>query len=273
MHHKSYLPESRRCLSGWKICFSELDSDGLGGAAMKKQTKTTDTPGRRAAAYWFEDGLPEILGGLVLLACLLILLAAHLRWINSVLFIILWNIGILFWLALYKWGWKILDFIKTRLTYPRAGYASPPGDPDPDMDLLYDLFGKTRPRPILTFRTAPPLKTNVTNFKNCFFIILGITAFFSPFSTKGWIVMLIMLTLAALLYLMTRRDAHAYTLVSILPVAAAGLLAAFLKLPSDIFPFIPLLIVSLWLVARGAWLLAGFLHTHPRHEEFKGVRV
>lgn len=240
---------------------------------MEKQTKISDSPGRRAAAYWFEDGLPEILVGCILLFCILVLLAKYLDWINDVLSLALWCCGFFFAVALYTKGWKVLDFIKTRFTYPRAGYASPPGEPDPDLDLFYNLFGKTKPKPILTFQTALPLKTNVTNFKNCLFMILGITAFFSPLCTKGWIVMLITIVVAALLYLMTRRDAHAYTWFSVLPVAAAGLLAAFLKLPSDILPFIPLFIVGVWLVARGAWLLARFLHTHPLQEEFKGGRV
>lgn len=201
------------------------------------------------------------------------MLAAHLQWINYVLFVVLYSTGFTLLITMYKWGWKVLDFIKTRLTYPRSGYATPPGDPDPDQDFIYDLFGKTKPKPILTFRTAPPLKTNVTNFRNRLFLILAIGGFSSPLCREGWAAALITLAIAVLLYLMTRRDAHSYTWVSVLPVALEGLLVAFWDLLPDIRSFIPLLVLSGWLVIRGMWLLIRFLRTHPRLEELDGGRL
>lgn len=235
-----------------------------------KTAVQNESPGRRAAAYWFEDGLPELLAGLMLLVFFLVMLAAYLRWINPVLFIVLWSAGFTFIFTLPAWGWKVLDFIKTRLTYPRSGYATPPGDPGPGQDFFYDLLGKRKSETILTLRTAPPPKTNVTNFGFRIIIILAIMGFFSPLCTKGWAVALITLAMAAMLYLITRRDAHAYTWISVLPVALAGLMAAFWDLPPDIRKFIPLLIVSGWLVVRGAWLLVRFLHKHPRPGELNG---
>jgi hypothetical protein len=101
-------------------------------------------------------------------------------------------------------------------------------------------------------------------------MVLAILGFFTPICTKGWAVALATLAMAALLYLMTRRDAHAYTWVSVLPVALAGLLAAFLDLPPDIRIVIPLLIVSGWLVVRGLWFLIRFLHKYPRPGEPNG---
>jgi len=238
-----------------------------------KRAIQNESPGRRAAAYWFEDGLPELLAGLILLLSSLVLLAKHLQWIDTVLFLVLWSVGYTLLISIYTWGWKFLDYIKTRLTYPRSGYVAPPGDPDPDQDFFYDLFGKTKSKPILTLRATPPLKTNVTNFRNRLFLILGITAFFSPLCRQGWTVALLTLAMAVLLYLMTRRDAHAYSYISVLPVALAGLLAAFLDLPSNVWGFIPLLILSGWLIIRGIWLLIRFLKTHPRIGELDGGRL
>lgn len=235
-----------------------------------KNAVQNESPGRRAAAYWFEDGLPELLAGLMFLACFLVLLAGFLRWINYVLFVVLWSVGFTFLFTLPAWGVKVLDFFKTRLTYPRSGYATPPGDPGPGQDFFCDLLGKRKSVTILTLRTPPPPNTNVTNFWFRIIMVLAILGFFTPICTKGWAVALATLAMAALLYLMTRRDAHAYTWVSVLPVALAGLLAAFLDLPPDIRIVIPLLIVSGWLVVRGLWFLIRFLHKYPRPGEPNG---
>jgi len=237
---------------------------------MNVQVEQIESPGRRAAAYWFEDGLPELLAGFILFLCFLLMLAVYLRWINLILFMVLWSVGLTFVLTLPAWGWRVLDLIKTRLTYPRSGYATPPGEPGPGQDFFYDHLGKRNSETILTLRTAPPPKTNVTNFGFRIIIILAIIGFFSPLCTKGWAVALVTLSMAVMLYLITRRDAHAYTWVSVLPVALVGLLVAFLDLPPDIRRFIPLLIVSGWLVVRGAWLLIRFLHKHPRPGELNG---
>ena len=80
-----------------------------------KNAVQNESPGRRAAAYWFEDGLPELLAGLMFLACFLVLLAGFLRWINYVLFVVLWSVGFTFLFTLPAWGVKVLDFFKTRL--------------------------------------------------------------------------------------------------------------------------------------------------------------
>ena len=240
-----------------------------------KMAVQNKSPGRRAAAYWFEDGLPELLAGLMFFVCFLVLLASYLKWINYVLFMVLWNVGITFLLTLPAWGWKVLDLVKTGLTYPRSGYATPPGDPGPGQDFFYDLLGKRKRETILTFRTPPPQKTNVTNFGFRFQIIfiLAILAYFIPFCIKGWSVALVTLAMAAVLHLITRRDAHAYTWFSVLPVALAGLLAAFLDLPPNTRTIIPILILSGWLVIRGLWLLVRFLRTHPRLEELDSGRL
>jgi hypothetical protein len=238
-----------------------------------KMAAQNESPGRRAAAYWFEDGLPELLAGLVFLVCFLVSLAAYLRWIPFPLFGVLWSAGLVVLITLPAWGWKVLDFIKTRSTYPRSGYAVPPGDPGPDQDFFHDLSGKRKPASILTLRPPPPLKTNVTNFRFRLLMILAIAGFLSPFCTKGWAVALVTLAMAAVLYLITRRDAHSYSWVSVLPVALAGLLAAFLDLPPDIRRLIPVLILSVWLIVRGSWLLVRFLRTHPRLEQMDGGRL
>jgi len=163
--------------------------------------------------------------------------------------------------------------VKSWLTYPRAGYASPPGDTAPDQDPIVGLFGTGKPSPILSLRIQPPQKTNVSNFKNRIFITMGIVGFLSPLCRERWAIALIMLVIALLLLLLTRKDAYAYSWVSVLPVVVAGILVVILDIPTNIRPVTPMLILTGWLVIRGIWLLVRFLRTHPSSGEFEGGRL
>ncbi len=83
--------------------------------------------GQRAAAYWFSDGLPELLFGFALAACG----AVGLAWIvylPNELMRVAFGLTLLGLIALSIWDRKVLDALKARLTYPRTGYAQPPAD-------------------------------------------------------------------------------------------------------------------------------------------------
>ena len=81
--------------------------------------------GRRAASYWFEDGLPELLFGFALaLLGITTLLAGRYLSLN-------WTRGltagaVLTLLAVWFFHRQVLDVLKARITYPRTGYAQPP---------------------------------------------------------------------------------------------------------------------------------------------------
>ena len=108
--------------------------------------------GRRAAAYWFIDGLPEIVFGILYFAWGGIGLVwgfslqnPWMKWATLAAFPI--------FLLVYWNDLKILDFCKARMTYPRTGFVSPPAEPPQDRD------------EIVTLRTAPPIERNVTSFR------------------------------------------------------------------------------------------------------------
>lgn len=89
---------------------------------------------RRARSYWYIDGLPQIVGGVALLL-FATLLWLFLRWpISNVTigFILL-----LTFLAITFRAQQILEWVKSRVTYPRTGYAAVPPLPPPDNAFFY----------------------------------------------------------------------------------------------------------------------------------------
>jgi hypothetical protein len=104
---------------------------------MDTQSRTTGAQ-HRAWNYWFEDGLPTLVGGL---GCLLF----------GVSFIFDRSPFRLVLLAAYGVillrNRPIIEWLKTRLTYPRTGYVTPP----------YSSQGELTPLPELA---AVSLKTN-----------------------------------------------------------------------------------------------------------------
>ncbi len=94
-----------------------------------KEQPLPDTPGRRAAAYWFIDGLPEIVAGAGLAA-----LGGGAVWFGQFHprswpvragFLAL---GFISMMVVYAFHRSISLFLKSHLTFPRTGYVSPPSD-------------------------------------------------------------------------------------------------------------------------------------------------
>ena len=89
-----------------------------------------EAAGRRAAAYWFIDGLPEIVFGVVYLALGSVGLAwgsdRKNPWMTGALLVVVLAFLLLFWKDR-----AILDYCKARVTYPRTGYVRPPAEPVP----------------------------------------------------------------------------------------------------------------------------------------------
>ena len=117
--------------------------------------------GRRAAAYWFIDGLPEIFFGVLYIAfgSIGLVWGFHLK--NPWSTVALLTMLVAFMLIFSK-DRAILDYLKARVTYPRTGYVSPPGEPE-------RTSGK-----LITLGTVPPLDWNVTSFRmrTAFFFFL-----------------------------------------------------------------------------------------------------
>ena len=210
-----------------------------------------DTAGRRAAAYWFIDGLPEIFFGILYLVwgCIGLVWGFYLKnpWIG-------WSMVVVALAFLPLW-WKapaILDYFKARLTYPRTGYVRPPADmPD----------GR-----IITLGLAsPPIDSNVTSFRlrtAWAFLVASVLVPADP-SAARWTVPALMALVAVAVYVWNRREPHPYSWQSALAIALAGLLSAGVDVPLDGRRYIPLLIGGLWLLAQGVPTLVRYLRTYP----------
>ena len=218
-------------------------------------TPQTTSPGRRAASYWFIDGLPEAAFGLAYLVWGVLGIAWGFHRPNP------WykwaTIGAaLGFFALFARDRKILDWLKARLTYPRTGYVRPPGETKPP-----------RHGVIVTLSNPARVDENVTSFRTrgvwTFFLAMTLEDFFAG---ARWSVALIMVGAAILEYFMNREEVHPYSYRAVLPLALAGILAAFLDVPPHSRQFLPLVIGGVWLLALGAWTLIRYLHTYPKRQ-------
>jgi len=215
---------------------------------MKNLDPEQSIAGRRAAAYWFEDGLPEIVLGvaLILLGVGGVLSRLYLAG-NWKLFVGAAAAACLVtFLLLYP---KVLDLLKARITYPRTGYVHPP-----------TLLSLHRGR-----HGAPEPDQNVTRFP---FLILNLFLVAAGWAVKfldgAWSLPAVMVVISFAIYALTHDSTHEISLWSVLPLAALGFLPLLIGTGERIRPLLPCLFGGIWLLLRGAWTLTGYLHDHPR---------
>jgi hypothetical protein len=212
--------------------------------------------GRRAAAYWFSDGLPELAFGLALAACggvgLAWVLYFPFAWMRAVLLLTsLWL------LTLYLWDRKILDVLKARLTYPRTGYAQPPRD----------SYSQNESILTLNITTAPsPNKDNVTAFRmGTVYIFFCAPLWVSAFEDR-WGIAIAMIVIGCAVYWGHKWSERPYSWWSVIPLALTGIPISILAVPVRAQKFVPMLAGGVWLFCRGAWTLARYLRTN-RHQQ------
>ncbi len=213
------------------------------------------SPGHRAAAYWFADDLPEIAFGIVLLAtgliCTLVVMRgqAHRQdWWLRTLFLVAFPL----FFFLHR---RILDFFKARITYPRTGYVRPP----------VDFPSKNEgPDKIITLRTA--VDENISSFRNHTVYLFFLGALFEGFLPARWSLPLVMSAIAAVVHFWSRSDARPYSWLSVLPIPVLGFLAAVANLEPMARGLSSLVIGGVWLFGLGAWTLVHYLRAHPRAE-------
>jgi len=222
------------------------------------------SPARRAAAYWFIDGLPEIGFGSVFLMWSALGLAWGYRpddWWTRWPYVVAVVISLIF----YIWDRNILDFFKARLTYPRTGYVGTPRESQRQGSDPFLPREKTPPSYTVTmfglriaywFILAPL-------FVNCAVVMAG-------GETGRWCVPVIMTVVAALEYRLN-RESRRYPVWSVATIAAAGFASLAWKLPARSIQFVPLLIGALWLSAHGWWRLVHYVRANPRHRVPEGV--
>ena len=221
--------------------------------------------GRRAASYWYVDGLPEILFGLMLvvMAALAFLWRRYTAkpWREFDWIIVC--VGFTLYFLMER---DVLDFLKSHVTYPRTGYVQPPEERDWSYRTLTTL----------SLRPDPPAKENVTYFRLrtvgpiwlLFFVFM---TYGSP--PAGWLVALVMPALAATLYLVNRRSERPYRWWSAFILALTGPVFLWVDVPAPLQRALPFLLSGGWLLAQGVCRLVNYLRTNPYPGTAEGVRA
>jgi hypothetical protein len=220
-------------------------------------TAQIESPGRRAAAYWFVDGLEEIAFGLALLIRGVWGIAwGELHWRNWWMWVGFPAAELLL-LALLLMHRRILDSLKARITYPRTGYVRPPAD----------FPSKSNPPDkILTLGTGHQVDENDSSFRNHTVLLFMVGSIFVIFLEARCSLPLVMAAVAAGVYLWNRDDVRPYSWRAVLPIILAGFIAAGLDLePKNRF-FVPLVIGGTWLLGIGTWTLVHYLRAHPKSD-------
>jgi hypothetical protein len=222
---------------------------------MKEQL-FPDTPGRRAAAYWFIDGLPEIVAGIGFVGLgggtvWFGQFRPH-SWSDRTAFVAL---GLVSLVVVFVYGRSIMLFLKSRVTFPRTGYVTPPSDEEPKGATIITLG--------LAGEQRPP-DQNVTRFRSSTIAVIFSGNVVAGVIAKPIGVPIAMSAVAVLLYALHRNSERPYHWASVLPLPAAGIGAMLLHMPQDANAWTAVLIGGLWLAAQGAWRLIGYVRRHPR---------
>ncbi len=224
-----------------------------------------NSPGRRAAANWFIDGLPEIVAGLefaILGAMAIGLLGLPLRSFEKLI-----SIGPLILLIFLVNGGdrNITEILKTRVSYPRTGYVLPPMHVEKAQVL----------NSIVTL-THPPSE-NVTDFRRRTVAVLFFGWVLPGVIDRQWGLPVAMFAVALALYTLNRTSERPYRWWYVLLLPVAGLLWMGLDhrqveadLPKQFRVFV---IAGLWLSAQGAWTLFQYLRRNPRPAAREGLRA
>jgi hypothetical protein len=222
----------------------------------------TASAGRRAASYWFVDGLPHVIFG----SALLLSGASGLLWRRYLPHPKLGHyLALVSGFGLYfLMGRAILDLLKSRVTYPRTGYVQPPEEMERSSGEILTT---------LSLRPGPPPKENVTFFERRIVIVIF---FFlvTPFAgSPRWFVPVLMAALAATLYALNRNSEPFCRWRSALVLGLMGLVALWVDVPPLLQPSLPLLLVGLWLVAQGGRTLINYLRQNPFPRVSGGTRT
>src|ERR1039457_2210972 len=210
--------------------------------------------GRRAASYWYVDGLPELLFGLMLVtvAALSFLWRRYTEkpWRDFDWIMVCAGFTLYFLMER-----SVLDFLKSHVTSPRTGYVQPPEERD----------WSYRPLTTLSLGPDPPAKENVTYFRLrtvgpiwlLFFVFM---TYGSP--PAGWLVALVMPALAAPLYLVKPRSVRPYRWCSAFILAPTGPVFLWVDVPAPLQRALPFLLCGGWLLTQGVCRLVNYLRTN-----------
>jgi hypothetical protein len=231
----------------------------------ERDLKPAVSYGRRAASYWFVDGLPETLFGLALVVfaawAFLLRMYAPKPW--SSFDVAIFYAGLILY-CLTERG--ILDFLKGRFTYPHTGYVHPPEESE----------WRVEPLTILRLRPDPPAKENVTFFRLRTMgpVFLVFALFWANGHPAGrWVVPSVTSALALTLYFANRKSERPYRWWSALILALTGLVFLWVDVPAPLQGPLPFLLAGVWLAAQGVRTLVHYLRINPYPAAAEGARA
>ncbi|HEX3587476.1 MAG TPA: hypothetical protein VH024_15850 [Candidatus Angelobacter sp.] len=189
---------------------------------------------RRARDYWDIDGLPALLAGAATVSVGVILLPAksHLPW---------WGAGLTFGsFALYFLAESegTVEWLKSRITYPRTGYVAP----------QKSRYEGRASRKAIEFSDPP-------------FLLLLLLWWL--FSFNGWLASLACLAIALWFWWKNKKDPPWFEIAG---AAIAGLLSAILTVSDRRRFCIVLIVFGASGMVKGATLLISYLRQHPAQQ-------
>lgn len=206
---------------------------------------------RRARDYWDIDGLPALLAGATTVLLGVILLPTERSWSGAAL--VLW-LGAWFLVAERK---RTLEWLKSRITYPRTGYVAPPRvathskrDPYTSISIVKEP-GANEPEPQIEGRA----NRRALDFP--FFLLLLLWWFFS---FNSWLASLASLATALWFWWRNLKDPPWFEIAGAI---IAGVLSAILMVSDRRRFCIVLIVFGASGMVKGATLLVRYLRQHP----------
>lgn len=210
------------------------------------------SPGRSAAAYWFSDGLPDIVLGLTVAlvsaaALLWQFLAPHPGIFDYLLTTVVF--------LLYMWKERaILSYLKSKTTYARTGYVQPPEEVQQGAGLTVLSIAPGRP------------EENVTRFTHRTVMVVY-WLFYMTYGLRkppaAWVMPAVIAGVALLLYVGNRNSEHPYPPSWALILALSGLVFFFTEMPLLLQAPLSGLLAGAWLTAYGLLVQVRYRRKNP----------
>ena len=229
---------------------------------MSAQPLSPTRAGQRAAAYWFADGIEEMVFGIVMAAlaisAILCGLQAPAPWNKFDATCMIEYASILLYGAVRL---RAVTFLKSRLVYARTGYAGPPVEAVPDAAgglCILSLSG-----------IGEPPKRNVTRWGNRALLFVAVISFVTvpwrfQHSAPRWYGPALLALMALLLYWRNRDSECPYGRLSTVVLALLGTPFLWLRVPWPLQAWFPIAVGGLWMTAIGAGKMARHLRANPR---------
>jgi hypothetical protein len=223
---------------------------------------------QRAWSYWFADGLPTLTAGIGSLLIAFVLLYSRHRPATpltiAVMLVALFLYGVV--LLRYK---QVVEWLKSKFTYPRTGYVSAPYFAEDNDTLPVDIMTLSL-QGADAQRLSDIERVDADRKKRAFLVaalVLVVTTA-TMFIANRWICAVAGVVLAAALWLGSRKDERLSWIVLVGFPFIGFYMTAFLAMhvsgPDRVAYF--LAGGGVLFVLEGAWKLIQYLRSHPRVE-------